>query len=72
VGAKELFLTQEVIANMLGVRRESVTHAAHELQKIGFISYVRGRITIRDRAGLVSRSCECYRVVNKEYERLLD
>jgi CRP-like cAMP-binding protein len=72
VGSKELFLTQEVIANMLGVRRESVTHAALELQKIGFISYVRGRITIRDRAGLVSTSCECYRVVNREYERLLD
>jgi CRP-like cAMP-binding protein len=72
VGAKELSLTQEVIANMLGVRRESVTHAALKLQKIGFISYVRGHITIRDRAGLESRSCECYRIVKREYKRLLD
>ena len=72
VGSKELSLTQEVIANILGVRRESVTHAALKLQEIGFISYVRGRITIRDRPGLESRSCECYRVVNREYKRLLD
>lgn len=67
----ELVMTQELIANMLGVRREGVTEEAFKLQKAGLISYVRGRITIRDRIGLEKRSCECYAVVKKEYDRLL-
>ncbi|MBA3240749.1 MAG: Crp/Fnr family transcriptional regulator [Acidobacteria bacterium] len=68
----ELVMTQELIANMLGVRREGVTHAAQRLQESGLISYVRGRITILDRGGLEAAVCECYRVVRDEYERLLD
>jgi CRP-like cAMP-binding protein len=72
VGSDELILTQEFIATMLGVRRESVTHVAHQLQKNGWIKYVRGHITINNRAELMSRSCECYRVVEREYERLLE
>jgi CRP-like cAMP-binding protein len=67
----ELVMTQELIANMLGVRREGVTHAAGRLQESGLISYVRGRITILDRQGLEAAVCECYRVVKDEYERLL-
>jgi CRP-like cAMP-binding protein len=67
----ELVMTQELIANMLGVRREGVTEGALKLQKAGLIKYVRGRITILERAGLASRSCECYEVVKKEYDRLL-
>jgi CRP-like cAMP-binding protein len=67
----ELVMTQELIANMLGVRREGVTEGALKLQKSGLIRYVRGRITILDRAGLEARSCECYAVVKKEYDRLL-
>jgi len=67
----ELVMTQELIANMLGVRREGVTHAAGRLQESGLISYVRGRITILDRRGLESAVCECYRVVKDEYDRLL-
>jgi CRP-like cAMP-binding protein len=67
----ELVMTQELIANMLGVRREGVTEGALKLQKAGLIKYVRGRITILDRAGLSARSCECYEVVKKEYDRLL-
>ncbi len=67
----ELALTQELIARMLGVRREGVTEAAGKLQAAGLIRYTRGRITVLDRAGLAARSCECYRVVKKEYERLL-
>ncbi|HEY4713258.1 MAG TPA: Crp/Fnr family transcriptional regulator [Aquirhabdus sp.] len=67
----ELVMTQELIANMLGVRREGVTEEALKLQKAGLIRYVRGRITILDRAGLEERSCECYAVVKKEYDRLL-
>lgn len=66
----ELIMTQELIANMLGVRREGVTEGALKLQKAGLIRYVRGHITILDRAGLESRSCECYAVVKKEYDRL--
>jgi Mn-dependent DtxR family transcriptional regulator len=64
-------MTQELIANMLGVRREGVTEAALKLQKVGLIQYARGRITILDRKGLESRTCECYAVVKREYDRLL-
>ncbi|HEX8071786.1 MAG TPA: Crp/Fnr family transcriptional regulator [Pyrinomonadaceae bacterium] len=67
----ELIMTQELIANMLGVRREGVTHAARRLQEHGLISYVRGHIKILDRAGLEAAVCECYRVVRDEYDRLL-
>ena len=67
----ELVMTQELIANMLGVRREGVTVAAGRLQEQGLISYVRGRILILDRRGLEAAVCECYRVVKDEYERLL-
>ena len=67
----ELLMTQELIANMLGVRREGVTEAAGQLQKAGLIRYQRGHITVTDRKGLEARSCECYAVVKKEYDRLL-
>lgn len=67
----ELIMTQELIANMLGVRREGVTEAAGNLQKSGLIKYSRGRITALDRAGLEARVCECYAVVRREFERLL-
>ena len=67
----ELVMTQELIANMLGVRREGVTNAAGRLQEGGLISYVRGRITILDRRGLEAAVCECYSVVKDEYDRLL-
>ncbi len=67
----DLVMTQELIANMLGVRREGVTEAAHKLQEAGLIRYARGRITVLDRAGIEARSCECYGVVKKEYDRLL-
>jgi len=67
----ELRMTQELIANMLGVRREGVTEAAHKLQKQGLIRYARGHITVLDRVGLEQRTCECYAVVKKEYDRLL-
>ena len=67
----ELAMTQELIANMLGVRREGVTEAASDLQKAGLIKYRRGHITVLDRAGLEQRTCECYAVVKKEYDRLL-
>ena len=67
----ELVMTQELIANMLGVRREGVTHAAGRLQEQGLISYVRGRIKILDRRGLEAAVCECYKVVKDEYDRLL-
>jgi CRP-like cAMP-binding protein len=66
-----LVMTQELIANMLGVRREGVTEAAGRLQRAGLISYTRGKINVLDRAGLEQRSCECYAVVKKEYDRLL-
>ncbi len=66
-----LVMTQELIANMLGVRREGVTEAALKLQRAGLISYSRGRIEILERAGIEHRSCECYAVVKKEYDRLL-
>lgn len=67
----ELVMTQELIANMLGVRREGVTESALKLQTAGLIRYARGRITVLDRAGLELRTCECYAVVKKEYDRLL-
>lgn len=67
----DLVMTQELIANMLGVRREGVTEAALKLQKQGLIRYARGHITVLDRAGLAARTCECYEVVKKEYDRLL-
>jgi CRP-like cAMP-binding protein len=67
----ELVMTQELIANMLGVRREGVTEAALKLQQAGLIRYARGHISVLDRAGLEKRTCECYAVVKKEYERLL-
>jgi CRP-like cAMP-binding protein len=66
-----LLMTQELIANMLGVRREGVTEAARKLQGLGVIEYRRGKIAILDRAKLESSVCECYAVVKKEYDRLL-
>ncbi|MEO8159213.1 MAG: Crp/Fnr family transcriptional regulator [Betaproteobacteria bacterium] len=67
----ELTMTQELIANMLGVRREGVTEAAGKLQRAGLIRYSRGRISVLDRPGLELEVCECYRVVKKEFDRLL-
>lgn len=67
----ELVMTQELIGNMLGVRREGVTEGALKLQKAQLIAYVRGRITVLDRKGLERRTCECYEVVKREYDRLL-
>lgn len=67
----ELVMTQELVASMLGVRREGVTDAAGKLQHAGYIRYRRGHISVLDRAGLESRSCECYAVVKKEFSRLL-
>jgi CRP-like cAMP-binding protein len=67
----ELVMTQELIANMLGVRREGVTEGALRLQKLGLIRYARGHITVLDRPGIERRTCECYAVVKKEYDRLL-
>ncbi len=69
--ANELVMTQELIANMLGVRREGVTEGALKLQEAGLIQYARGRISVLDRPGLENRTCECYAVVKKEYDRLL-
>jgi CRP-like cAMP-binding protein len=67
----ELVMTQELIANMLGVRREGVTEAAGHLQAAGLIQYSRGHIKVLDRPGLEKRVCECYAVVKREYDRLL-
>jgi CRP-like cAMP-binding protein len=67
----ELVMTQELIANMLGVRREGVTEGALKLQNAGLIRYARGRITVLNRAGIEKRTCECYAVVKREYDRLL-
>jgi len=69
--SNELLMTQELIANMLGVRREGVTEAAGKLQSAGLIHYRRGHITVLDRMGLEARACECYAVVRKEFDRLL-
>jgi Mn-dependent DtxR family transcriptional regulator len=64
-------MTQELIANMLGVRREGVTEAAGSLQRAGLIRYSRGRITVLNRPGLEQQVCECYAVVKREVDRLL-
>ncbi len=69
--SNEVMMTQELIANMLGVRREGVTEAAGHLKTLGLITYQRGHITVLDRPALERRSCECYGVVKKEYDRLL-
>jgi CRP-like cAMP-binding protein len=69
--SNELVMTQELIANMLGVRREGVTEAASRLQSAGMIRYTRGHILVLNRAELEKRTCECYAVVKKEYDRLL-
>jgi CRP-like cAMP-binding protein len=69
--SSSLTMTQDLIANMLGVRREGVTDAAGKLQRAGFIRYSRGHITVLDRPGLENRVCECYAVVKREFERLL-
>ena len=66
----QLVMTQELVANMLGVRREGITEAAGNLQRFGFISYRRGHIAVLDRHGLEKHSCECYDVVRTEMKRL--
>jgi CRP-like cAMP-binding protein len=71
LAGNELVMTQELIANMLGVRREGVTEGALKLQSAGLIRYARGHIVILDRHGLEQRTCECYAVVRREYDRLL-
>jgi CRP-like cAMP-binding protein len=71
LSTNELRMTQELMAGMLGVRREGVTEAAGKLQAAGLIRYSRGRITVLDRRGVENRVCECYEVVRKEFERLL-
>jgi CRP-like cAMP-binding protein len=71
LSSNQLTMTQELIANMLGVRREGVTEAAGKLQKLGVIRYARGRITVLDRPKLEQLCCECYAVVKKEGDRLL-
>jgi len=71
LSSNTLSMTQELIANMLGVRREGVTEAAGRLQGAGLINYSRGRITVLDRPRLEARACECYAVVKKEFDRLL-
>jgi CRP-like cAMP-binding protein len=71
LASNELSMTQELIANMLGVRREGVTEAARKLQDAGLIRYRRGTIAVLDRPGLEARSCECYQVVKTEFDRLL-
>jgi CRP-like cAMP-binding protein len=71
LASNELSMTQELIANMLGVRREGVTEAAGKLQDAGLIRYQRGKITVLDRPRLEARACECYQVVKTEFDRLL-
>ncbi|HET9404189.1 MAG TPA: Crp/Fnr family transcriptional regulator [Burkholderiales bacterium] len=71
VSSQELIMTQELIASMLGVRREGITEAAGKLQRAGFIRYRRGHIAVIERSGLETRACECYAVVKKELGRLL-
>ena len=71
LGSNELSMTQELIANMLGVRREGVTEAAGKLQKAGLIKHQRGKITVLNRRGVEKRCCECYQVVKTEFDRLL-
>ncbi|MDP2266314.1 MAG: helix-turn-helix domain-containing protein, partial [Thiobacillus sp.] len=67
----ELIMTQELVASMLGVRREGITEAAGKLQRAGLISYRRGHISVLDRTGLEGHACECYAVVKQELARLL-
>ena len=69
--SNELVMTQELIANMLGVRREGVTESAGKLQKLGLITYRQGKITVTDRPALEKHTCECYSVVKREFDRLL-
>jgi CRP-like cAMP-binding protein len=69
--SNQLNMTQELIANMLGVRREGVTDAAGKLQRLGVIHYQRGQITVLDRPRLETLCCECYTVVKKETDRLM-
>jgi CRP-like cAMP-binding protein len=69
--SRELIMTQELVASILGVRREGITEAAGNLQRAGIISYRRGHIAVLDRPGLESRVCECYGVVSTELRRLL-
>lgn len=71
IASNQLWVTQEIIARRLGVRREGVTEAAGRLQQAGLIQYHRGNVTVLNRAGLEQRSCECYAVLSAEYERLL-
>jgi CRP-like cAMP-binding protein len=71
LSSNELVMTQELIANMLGVRREGVTEAAGNVQRAGLIEYRRGHISVLDRSGLEARACECYAGVKKEFDRLL-
>lgn len=71
MSTNELVMTQELVASMLGVRREGITEAAGNLQRAGFISYRRGHIAVLDRSGLETSACECYAVVKKELNRLL-
>jgi CRP-like cAMP-binding protein len=71
VPSREFVMTQELVAGILGVRRESITAAAGNLQQVGFIRYRRGHISVLDRRGLETRACECYAVVKKELSRLL-
>jgi len=71
LGSNELTMTQELISNMLGVRREGVTESASKLQKLGLIEYHRGHIKVLDRLALEAHCCECYQVVKTEFERLL-
>lgn len=70
LNSEELVMTQELIASMLGVRREGITEAAGKLQQAGIIRYRRGHITVLDQIGLKAHVCECYDVVKKEFDRL--
>jgi hypothetical protein len=71
LGSMKLLMTHELLANLMGVRREGITEAAHKLQVAGLINYSRGLITVSDRAGVEAYCCECYQVVRREYDRLL-
>jgi len=71
VPSRELVMTQELVAGMLGVRREGITEAAGQLQRAGLIRYRRGHLAVLERSGLETRACECYTVVKKELSRLL-